>query len=530
MESHNGQSQQPSRAEYLEQARRQHVAVTWLLGKKEIREKISEELGDSTENLLFRSMCKSKLPVKGKSFEDERSESAISVAAKRLSRFLDRFSQQFQVLREEGIYLTIPRKVGRIQVGYYFSCFDRQLKAHLSPEDAEKVLLRAWQQWKQPWAQKDAVSFREHLYAFSDVIEDKTREFVGRKDIFDRIDRFVKANSSGYFFVKGDPGIGKSSVAASLVKKKGCAHHFNIRARGTGKADVFLRNICSQLILAYGLDYSSLSVDAAANDRFLVELLKQISSLTSEKVTLVIDALDEAESDCSRGGNLLCLPPRLPENIFIIATGRDQKYPLRIESPQDKVVIECGSDNNRRDIAVYLRRKIRSPKIRSYLRTQRLDGDSFVETMGEKSQGNFMYLHCVLFEIEQGHYRNLEFTRLPVGLQDYYEDHWRRMEMMTTLLPTAKLRLLYILSEVRNPVSRRILARYAHEDEVLVQSALDEWMQFLHPISTGAVTRYSLYHDTFRMFLNRKDIIQAARVDLDAIRKGIADEIERWIT
>jgi len=527
MASRNG----PSRVEYAELARRQHAIAVWLLGKKEIREQISEELGDSTENMLFCRMYNSKTPLRGKSFEDW-PESTISIAAKRLSRFLEQFSQQFQVLREEGVSLTIPRKVGRIQIGYYFACFDRQRKTYLPPQEAEKILMKAWQRRKQPWAPKDTVSFRGHLCDCGEVIEDKTREFVGRRDIFDTIDRFIENNNSGYFLIKGDPGIGKSSVAAFLVKKKGCVHHFNIRARCTGTTDLFLRNICSQLILTYGLDYSSLPPEAAVDDRFLLQLLSQISAKVpaSEKVIIVVDALDEAERDAPHGGNLLSLPPRLPKNVFIIATCRDQEFPLRIDSSHDHVVIDPNSSDNKKDIATYLKNKVRSGPMDAYLKAQRLDRDAFVQIMGEKSQGNFMYLHYVLPEIEKGTYKDLAFERLPVGLHNYYEDHWRRMEMMTFPLPTARLRLLYILSEVRNPVSRRILARYAHEDEVLVQSVLDQWLQFLHPVSTGAVTRYGLYHDTFRMFLNRKDIIQAARVDIDDIRKGIADEIEKWIT
>jgi hypothetical protein len=520
-----------SRAEYTESARRQHAAVIWLLGKKEIRQKISQELGDSTENMLFSWMCKSEFPVKGKSFEGEWTESAISVAAKRLSHFLEMFSQRFQVLKEEGISLTIPRKVGHIQVGYYFSCFDRQLRTYLAPEDAEKVLLRAWQQWKQPWGKGDAVSFREHLYDASDILEDKTREFVGRKDIFDRINRFVKENTSGYFFVIGDPGIGKSSVAATLVQKKGCVHHFNIRARGSGKADVFLRNICSQLILTYGLDYTSLPPEAAADDRFLVQLLNQVSAkvVPSEKAIIVIDALDEAEQDISRNVNLLRLPPHLPENVFIVATCRNQALPLRIESPRGQFEMDPTSPDNRKDIRAYLKSKARGRKMGAYVRAQKLDRDSFVEIMGEKSQGNFMYLHYVLPEIERGTYKDLEFAKLPAGLQNYYEDHWRRMEMMASPPPETKLRVLYILSEVRNPLSRRVLVKYSGENEVSVQSILDEWREFLHPIRVGVVTRYALYHDTFRDFLNRKDIIQASGMNLKDTVKRICDGIISWI-
>src|SRR4030042_357728 len=60
--------------------------------------------------------------------------------------------------------------------------------------------------------------------AFDSLIADKTESFVGRQFVFDAITQFMKDKPCGYFFVRGDPGIGKSSLAAQLVKQKKCVH------------------------------------------------------------------------------------------------------------------------------------------------------------------------------------------------------------------------------------------------------------------------------------------------------------------
>jgi nucleoside-triphosphatase THEP1 len=47
---------------------------------------------------------------------------------------------------------------------------------------------------------------------------------------------------TSHFFIQGDPGIGKSAIAARLAKERGYIHHFNIRADGIDTVEVFLKN------------------------------------------------------------------------------------------------------------------------------------------------------------------------------------------------------------------------------------------------------------------------------------------------
>lgn len=138
-----------------------------------------------------------------------------------------------------------------------------------------------------------------------------------------------------------------------------------------------------------------------------------------------------------------------------------------------------------------------------------------------------MYLRYVLPAVEQGRY---DLDTLPVGLECYYEDHWRRMGMTARPLPRAKIRIIYILCELRQPASRTLIHQFADDDEISadvisVQDVLDEWNQFLHEQYEAAGTRYSIYHNSFRDFLHRKDIVQAAGVSIKGINAVIADEL-----
>jgi transcriptional regulator with XRE-family HTH domain len=376
-------------------------------------------------------------------------------------------------------------------------------------------------------------SLAESIQRFDDLIGDRTRDFVGRRFVFDAMDRFISENECGYFLIRGDPGIGKSSIAAQLVKEREYIHHFNVRAKGINKASDFLRSVCAQLIIDYQLNYASLPVEALANGGFLSRLFDEVSTKlgAKEKVVIVVDALDEAEPTVA-GANVLYLPTLLPRGIFIVATTRKGSVDLRRECCHGQFNIEHDSAMNTEDIRRYIKMQSDSEGIRSYVRMQRLNMRSFVEHLVQKSEGNFMYLRHVLPEIEAGAYKERSVDEIPVGLENYYEDHWKRMDMRTRPVPRDKINVVYILCEIRQPASRSLILEFAREgnltlDEVAVQGVLDEWLQFLHVESVDKEPAYSIYHTSFRDFLYRKDIVKAAGVTIKGINKMIADVLWR---
>lgn len=61
-------------------------------------------------------------------------------------------------------------------------------------------------------------SIRDQIRDFSLRISEKTKGFVGRQFVFDALDQFLEREPCGYFMVRGEPGIGKTSLAAQLIK------------------------------------------------------------------------------------------------------------------------------------------------------------------------------------------------------------------------------------------------------------------------------------------------------------------------
>jgi hypothetical protein len=370
-------------------------------------------------------------------------------------------------------------------------------------------------------------------YQLGVLLAERTRNFVGRGYIFAAIDQFIQSHPSGYFVIHGPPGLGKSAVLAEYVRRTGCIAHFNSRGLGVTSAAQFIQNVCAQLIADAGLPYAELPSKATQDGTFLLKILQEAKQRLApdERLVIAVDALDEV-ADTSRpdGANVLFLPTVLPDGVYFVMTRRDAEIPMVTQSPIDELDLKRYPEENRSDVETYLRKALARPQLRAWIAARPLTEPGFVTVLAELSENNFMYLFHVLPEIESGAYRDLNIEQLPAGLIGYYDDHWIRMGMAVKPLPRVKLRLIYILSEARKPVSRQLLSEFAtdteiHVDELDVQEVLDEWQQFLLEDHLEMQARYSVYHASFRDFLHRKDIVQAAGVTIEGINMLIADNL-----
>lgn len=338
---------------------------------------------------------------------------------------------------------------------------------------------------------------QDEIRDYTQYIDEKTRDFVGRQFIFDAITRFANRNLHGYFFIFGEPGIGKSAFAAQLVKRKGYVHHFNIRGEGINRTDAFLRNVCAQLVANYQLPYTTLPIAAAQDAAFLNRLLIQISHTLppNEKVFIVVDALDEVDTPGHlRDSNPLFLPLNLPPSVYFIVTLRTGTVSPRIEGVQDAIYIEHDADDNVADIRMFIEYAVERPGIQSYLKGPKIDANSFVEHLIEKSEGNFMYLRYVLPEIERGAYKDLELRSLPIGLKNYYEDHWRRMRGQDEKAWFKyKLPIIMALTVVTEPISIDIIKNFSGVAQLArIRAVIQEWQQFLSVEPATDFTRFCL--------------------------------------
>jgi hypothetical protein len=365
-------------------------------------------------------------------------------------------------------------------------------------------------------------------YECETIIQDRTQDFIGRRFVFAAIAEFLQKNRKGYFVLEAEPGVGKTSIMAKLVLllKRRCVVHFNSQSQGIVRAEEFLENACLHLIRRYQLNYPQLPENATRDGNFLSRLLGEVSAkLGEKKLILVVDALDEVEISLQgRGSNVLYLPDVLPDNVYFIVSKQPKTLPL----PKHQVFdLMQYSSESLADVKLYIdKRTSNSASIQSWINRQNLQRDEFVAAVAQKSQHNFMYLRHVLNDIDSGKYSDVTLNDLPRELDGYYQKHWDRMEMAVKdkELRRRKLKVIYLLTKTRKPVSCDILADFAEEDTLDLQEVLDDWEQFLGR-NSDTPPDYSIYHASFQRFLHRKDVVEEAGVSLQDIETAISDNL-----
>ena len=361
---------------------------------------------------------------------------------------------------------------------------------------------------------------------FERLIREKTQLFCGRKFVFNAIEDFFSQNTHGYFTIIGDPGMGKSAIAAKYVLGNPEAIcFFNIRTEGMNRPELFLKKIRQQLMNRYQLQ----DVEDADLSTLLTKLRGKLSA--GEHLVIVVDALDEVNQEAS--GNLLYLPTTLPECVYFILTRRpynqnEKRLNFSPSTPTQELDLRKKSQESNRDVKEYIWQLLDDGEYKQGLsqwieKQKHISSNDFVEEIAVKSENNFMYLRYVLPAIAKGFYNDKSLEELPKGLQDYYYDHWQLMGMTTKPLPRNKIKIVYVMCALHSAASREVIAKYSKQNELTVQEVFDGWAQFLQKQESYQPSRYRFYHESFRDFLHRQDIVQAAGVNLPDISAEVAN-------
>jgi hypothetical protein len=353
---------------------------------------------------------------------------------------------------------------------------------------------------------------------FRSLVDERTKNFVGRDFVFDSVERAVSGQDfpSGYVVIRGEPGIGKTAIAASLVIRKGYVHHFNIAPENIRSPAQFLENVCAQLIIRYDLDHAVLPPRVGEDPGFLSELLGESAARAGERgelpVVVVVDALDEAD-DAGLGpdANRLFLPRVLPAGVFFVVTTREETdYRLDVDHATE-IWIQDSDPKNIDDVARYVRAFVdsHSKEMNHRIHSWGVGQPEFIERIVEVSEGNFMYLVHVLPEIAAGTLApgNVgEIDGLPRGLVGYYKRHWRDMKDADSRRFSGLQRpVLCFLAISREPVSVMQLCQWTSLEPGEVQDVVKEWREFLNEDAANRPPLYRVYHRSFAEFLDDQE-------------------------
>ncbi|MET8758762.1 NACHT domain-containing protein [Lentzea sp. NPDC004782] len=296
----------------------------------------------------------------------------------------------------------------------------------------------------------------------ADVLRDG---FTGRRWLIEQIDGFLASRPCGYLWIEGDAGVGKTALAAHLVRERGWPGHFSRLTRG-GSARVALRNLAGRLAVAHGFAPDGLLPGRWCTPEGFETLLAQLTP----PVVLVVDGADEAER--VPGAQPWGLPNELPAGVFVVGTYRTGSPPPL--GPSAVVLRLAAADpRNVADVVAHAARV--QPDLAGVARCG----------------GVWIYLRYVLNEIRQG--VRAASDPLPANLSRYYTgvlESW----------PEEILPLVSTLAVAGEPLSARQLAVLSDVDSA-GEHCHRTLRPFLSAVDGPDGRQFAWYHASLREFL-----------------------------
>jgi hypothetical protein len=400
---------------------------------------------------------------------------------------------------------------------------------------------------------------------FSDYITDRTRDFIGREWVFDKIDAWlIDPNAPRFFIITGEPGIGKTAIAAQLTQIRDLnAHHFCIARRAdTIDPLEFARSTSQQLTRIDGfaqgilqdsgvhvnaqqkihevhgqainvqIEHLSVSAPSAtiAFNRVVLDPLRRLYAGDFDRpLLLLVDALDEAvqQRDLETIVDLLANARGLPPQVRFVLTTRPEGAALRhfeqLNIPH--LVLDAGRAENQADVQAYVRYRLdHSETLRWRLAEETVEADTFIERVTEASQGNFLYLVWLLRSVEEGIQRFDSLEALPKGLDGIYREFLRTRTVGQDIerWRDSYRPLLGMLAAAQEPLTVEQLASFTGLDRQQAKDTLLDVEQFLDPVGADQ-GQYRLYHQSVADFLSNEEQAREFWIDIVRMHQRVAD-------
>ena len=410
--------------------------------------------------------------------------------------------------RQQGCFFLGPRQnMPRGEHTYWLVQFPNKTAETDALEDFVSELLTCTKTPTGIQNTSDALGVRSGTYA--DYL---CPDFTGRELYLDEVKEHLRDPDfpSGYIVITGEPGIGKTALAAELVKRQDCVHHFNNAVANIRSPHAFLTNICPQLMQKCALKRTPIPTEAARDGRFLRDLLSEAAQKAPEgPIVIVVDALDEADDSCLPvRANRLFLPRDLPERVFFIVTMREKDDERLLVSNYRHVPVIEDDPRNQEDVRAYVHKFMagHAPKMRQRVQEWKVSKEQFVDKLIRNSEGNFMYLHHVLRAIERGKFREGGVDELPHGLRAYYHCHWNQMRRGNEAeFERSHEPVIGILATTFEAVSVAQVAEITRVSARRVGKIFKDWWEFFHVERGPNLEKlHRLYHASYQDFLREE--------------------------
>lgn len=360
---------------------------------------------------------------------------------------------------------------------------------------------------------------------FARFLNDKRKDFCGRQWLFDEIDSWRLNANERTLLIKGAPGTGKSALVAELVHSNPggqiLAYHC-CRSSSDETLDParFVRSIAAMVASKF-VSYSEMLKKPELVHALSEENCKKspISAFETGILTpleylhapddgsvryILIDALDEALlwGRACREATIVDILQAHSENfpawIRVVATTRPAQDILSRFSGLRAKEISARSRQNEEDIKLFLHLKLNNSALAIALEKANVRPENALESLCNKSNGNFLYAKQAIQDIERGIYQIGGLNSLPPSLNGLYEEYLSRLFPDRSKGFATVRKLLEILLTSYTPLSLEELALLSGLD---TEEELSPALRQLSSYIQQQEGRYEIYHKSFSDWL-----------------------------
>jgi WD40 repeat protein len=354
---------------------------------------------------------------------------------------------------------------------------------------------------------------RERLARFEagrDMVFDRVKiDHVVPRPWLDRlIDDAIRRRASGYVHLEAQAGAGKSAYLARFLRDRDLPGFFFDASQGITSAAELHEALWVQLVARGLLPAGEPPEKLGTDSRVLRQLLSAAAGKARTPLVIVVDALDEAQSEVASPALL----PVLPDGVSLVTSSRPE---ITVPAGAIRITIDVDADESHADVRRFVEKRSADADVRGVLDAEGWEGDRLVEEVSARAGGLFAYAHFVLSDLTANQLRLVDLERFSQGLDEYYRFTWERWQRLhgerfrTVLRPA-----LAGVSMARAPASAAMVAAWTGLEPADVDDALRRDLRpWVTPTPSDGEARYRLYHQSVRDFLWQKApaLVQKAR-------------------